>query len=46
MNARASDPTLAPGGVNANPVTSQSITDVGRGAAFYDRLVEVEKAQA
>ena len=44
MNPRASEPTLAPGGVNANAVTSQAITDVGRGATFYDCLVQVEKA--
>jgi hypothetical protein len=29
-------------GCNANEVTSQSITDIGRGATFYDCLVEVE----
>src|SRR6266536_1299469 len=28
---------------NANEVTSQSITDIGRGATFYDCLVEVKK---
>ena len=32
-----------PGGRNANAVTSQAITDVGRGATFYDCLVQVEK---
>jgi anaerobic selenocysteine-containing dehydrogenase len=30
-------------GCNANEVTSQSITDIGRGATFYDCLVEVER---
>lgn len=32
---------LAPGGENANAVTSQALTDLGRGATFYDCLVEV-----
>jgi len=32
----------APGGVNANAVTSQALTDLGRGPTFYDCLVEVE----
>jgi anaerobic selenocysteine-containing dehydrogenase len=32
---------LAPGGENANAVTSQVLTDLGRGATFYDCLVEV-----
>ncbi len=31
---------------NANEVTSQSITDSGRGATFYDCLVEVKRAAA
>jgi len=31
---------------NANEVTSQSITDIGRGATFYDCLVEVKRAAA
>jgi len=31
---------------NANDVTSQSITDIGRGATFYDCLVEVKKDAA
>src|SRR5713101_749524 len=31
---------------NANEVTSQSITDIGGGATFYDCLVEVTKAAA
>ena len=44
MCARVSDLTLARGGVNANAVTSQSITGVGRGATFYDCLVQVERA--
>jgi len=35
---------LTADGRNANEVTSQSITDVGRGATFYDCLVEVERA--
>jgi anaerobic selenocysteine-containing dehydrogenase len=33
---------LAPGGENANAVTSQGLTDLGRAATFYDCLVEVE----
>jgi len=35
-------PKLAPGGRNANAVTSQELTDMGGGATFYDCLVEVE----
>jgi anaerobic selenocysteine-containing dehydrogenase len=35
---------LAPGGRNANAVTSQELTDMAGGATFYDCLVEVEKA--
>ena len=31
---------------NANEVTSQSLTDIGRGATFYDCLVEVERVAA
>jgi len=31
---------------NANEVTSQALTDIGRGATFYDCLVEVERAAA
>lgn len=31
-----------PGGRNANAVTNQSLTDLGRGSTFYDCLVEVE----
>jgi anaerobic selenocysteine-containing dehydrogenase len=37
---------LAPGGENANAVTSQALTDLGAAATFYDCLVEVERAQA
>jgi anaerobic selenocysteine-containing dehydrogenase len=37
---------LAPGGRNANAVTSQELTDMGRGATFYDCLVEVAAAPA
>jgi anaerobic selenocysteine-containing dehydrogenase len=32
---------LSPDGRNANAVTSQALTDLGRGATFYDCLVEV-----
>ncbi len=35
---------LAPGGENANAVTSQALTDLGRGPTFYDCLVEVAPA--
>ena len=35
---------LAPGGENANAVTSQALTDLGRAATFYDCLVEVQQA--
>ncbi len=35
---------LAPGGRNANTVTSQELTDMGGGATFYDCLVEVAPA--
>jgi len=34
---------LSPGGENANAVTSQALTDLGRAATFYDCLVEVER---
>jgi anaerobic selenocysteine-containing dehydrogenase len=37
---------LTADGRNANEVTSQSITDIGRGATFYDCLVEVERVAA
>jgi len=33
---------LSPDGTNANNVTSQALTDLGRAATFYDCLVEVE----
>ncbi len=32
---------LSPDGKNANDITSQALTDIGRGATFYDCLVEV-----
>ncbi|HXU66747.1 MAG TPA: molybdopterin oxidoreductase family protein [Casimicrobiaceae bacterium] len=35
---------LAPGGENANAVTSQALTDLGHGPTFYDCLVEVQPA--
>ena len=35
---------LSRGGLNVNAVTSQKLTDVGRGPTFYDCLVEVEAA--
>lgn len=34
---------LAPGGENANAVTGQALTDLGRAATFYDCLVEVTR---
>jgi anaerobic selenocysteine-containing dehydrogenase len=34
---------LAPDGRNANAVTSQALTDMGRAATFYDCLVEVAR---
>jgi anaerobic selenocysteine-containing dehydrogenase len=39
-------PKLAPGGHNVNAVTSQALTDLGRGPTFYDCLVEVEATDA
>jgi anaerobic selenocysteine-containing dehydrogenase len=35
---------LSPDGANANAVTGQALTDLGRAATFYDCLVEVERA--
>ncbi len=37
---------LTDDGRNANEVTSQALTDIGRGATFYDCLVEVERVAA
>jgi hypothetical protein len=34
---------LSPDGCNANEVTSQRLTDMGRAATFYDCLVEVAR---
>jgi len=34
---------LAPGGKNINALTSDRLTDIGRGATFYSALVEVQK---
>ena len=34
---------LSPDGTNANMVTGQGLTDMGRAATFYDALVEVQK---
>ena len=36
---------LAPGGENANAVTGQALTDLGRAATFYDCLVDVKRAK-
>jgi anaerobic selenocysteine-containing dehydrogenase len=35
---------LSPDGNNANALTGQALTDLGRAATFYDCLVEVERA--
>ena len=35
---------LTEDGGNANMVTGQALTDMGRAATFYDTLVEVERA--
>ena len=35
---------FAPGGRNVNAVTSQALTDLGRGPTFYDCLVELRRA--
>ncbi len=35
---------LSPDGTNANMLTGQALTDMGRAATFYDVLVEVEPA--
>jgi anaerobic selenocysteine-containing dehydrogenase len=35
---------LSSDGANANQTTSQALTDIGRGATFYDNLVEVTPA--
>jgi anaerobic selenocysteine-containing dehydrogenase len=37
---------LSPDGCNANAVTSQALSDLGRAATFYDCLVEVSKIAA
>ena len=34
---------LSPDGRNANAVTSQALTDLGRAATFYDCLVEIAR---
>lgn len=34
---------LSPGKANINQLTSQTLTDMGNGATFYDALVEVER---
>ena len=34
---------LSPGGTGVNQLTSQTLTDLGGGATFYDALVEIEK---
>jgi anaerobic selenocysteine-containing dehydrogenase len=37
---------LSPDGTNANMVTSQGLTDMGRAATFYDCLVQAERVAA
>ena len=37
---------LSPDGTNANMVTGQALTDLGRAATFYDCLVEVARLAA
>jgi anaerobic selenocysteine-containing dehydrogenase len=37
---------LSPDGTNANMVTSQGLTDLGRAATFYDCLVQAERVAA
>ena len=37
---------LSPDGTNANMVTGQGLTDLGRGATFYDCLVEAQRLAA
>ncbi|HZH31474.1 MAG TPA: molybdopterin oxidoreductase family protein [Pyrinomonadaceae bacterium] len=34
---------LSPGNTNINQLTSQTLTDMGAGATFYDALVEIER---
>ena len=37
---------LHPDGSNVNALTSERLTDIGRGATFYSTLVEVTKIEA
>lgn len=41
--ARLNWPKLTPDGVGVNALTSERLTDIGRGPTFYSCLVEVEK---
>ena len=34
---------FSPGNTNINQLTSQTLTDMGRGATFYDALIEIER---
>ena len=34
---------LSPGKMNINQLTSQTLTDMGGGATFYDALIEIER---
>jgi molybdopterin guanine dinucleotide-containing S/N-oxide reductase-like protein len=42
--ARLNWPKLMPDGIGINALTSERLTDMGRGPTFYSCLVEVEKA--
>ena len=44
--ARLNWAKLSPEGASINVLTSERLTDIGRGATFYSTLVEVEKVQA
>ena len=43
--ARLNWAKLTPGGKNINVLTSEQLTDIGRGATFYSCLVEVARAK-
>lgn len=46
MAGRLNWSRLSPGGRNVNALTSERLTDIGRGATFYSTLVEVRKVPA
>ena len=37
---------LSPGGSNVNSTTSSALTDMGKGATFFDNLVEIRSLSA